>query len=170
MRLVAIGQVVRPHGLRGEVRVRLLTDRPSRFEGLGECLVWDPTADVSVRRSVERVGRRGEHLLVKLAGIDGPDAARALAGKLLAVPEPEALAPPPGHVYPWQLEGCRVETDHGVPVGEVTGIERGPAQDLWVVSDGVRERLIPAVPEIVTSVDLAARRVVIRPPEGLLDL
>ena len=57
-----------------------------------------------------------------------------------------------------------------MPVGEVTGIEQGPAQDLWVVSDGARERLIPAVPEIVITVDLRARRVVIRPPEGLLDL
>jgi 16S rRNA processing protein RimM len=52
----------------------------------------------------------------------------------------------------------------------VTGIEHAPAQDLWVVADGSVVRLIPAVPEIVTEVDLAGRRVVIRPPEGLLEL
>ena len=68
------------------------------------------------------------------------------------------------------LEGCRVVTEDGREVGRVTGIERSPAQDLWVVADEAREHLIPAVPEIVSEVDLEARRVVIRPPEGLLDL
>jgi len=55
-------------------------------------------------------------------------------------------------------------------VGRVLRVEPAPAQDLWVVGDGAREHLVPAVPEIVRDVDLKARRVVIRPPEGLLDL
>ena len=55
-------------------------------------------------------------------------------------------------------------------VGRVARIEQSPAHDLWVVADGERERLIPAVAEIVVEVDLAAGRVVIRPPDGLLDL
>jgi 16S rRNA processing protein RimM len=55
-------------------------------------------------------------------------------------------------------------------IGELTGIEPSPAQDLWVVRGAGREHLIPAVPEIVQEVDLDAKRVVIRPPEGLLDL
>jgi 16S rRNA processing protein RimM len=63
-----------------------------------------------------------------------------------------------------------VLTEEGREVGRVTRIERAGAQDLWVVRADGREHLIPAVPEIVTDVDLAARRVVIRPPEGLLDL
>ncbi len=61
-------------------------------------------------------------------------------------------------------------TAQGELVGEVTGIDNGPAHDLWVVRDGEREHLIPAVPDIVIEVNLAGRRVVIRPPEGLLDL
>jgi 16S rRNA processing protein RimM len=52
----------------------------------------------------------------------------------------------------------------------VLRIEQSPAQDLWVVIDGARERLIPAVAEIVLEVDLSGGRVVIRPPDGLLDL
>jgi 16S rRNA processing protein RimM len=63
-----------------------------------------------------------------------------------------------------------VVTNDGTPVGEVTGIEPSPAHDLWVVRGTEREHLIPAVPEIVQEVDLDARRVVIRPPEGLLEL
>jgi 16S rRNA processing protein RimM len=63
-----------------------------------------------------------------------------------------------------------VETEDGALIGTVTGIERSPAHDLWVVATGERECLVPAVPEIVVDVSLADRRVVIRPPEGLLEL
>mgnify|MGYP003693673025 CR=1 FL=1 len=114
--------------------------------------------------------RQGAAVLLSLAGCDTVDAASALVGRLLAVPEAEALPLPPGQFYPWQLEGCRVMTEDGREVGRVTRIEHSGAQDLWVVSDGARERLIPAVAEIVLEVDVAAGRVVIRPPDGLLEL
>jgi 16S rRNA processing protein RimM len=52
----------------------------------------------------------------------------------------------------------------------VSGVESSPAHDLWVVRGADREHLIPAVAEIVLDVDVSARRVVIRPPEGLLEL
>ena len=55
-------------------------------------------------------------------------------------------------------------------VGTVTGIETSPAHDLWVIELGGHEHLVPAVPDIVLELDLAGRRVVIRPPDGLLDL
>jgi 16S rRNA processing protein RimM len=97
-------------------------------------------------------------------------AAETLRGRWLAVPEAEALPPGPGRFYPWQLEGCRVFTETGQEVGRVTGVESSPAHDLWVVHDGRGEHLIPAVPAIVLEVDLAGRRIVLRPPEGLLEL
>ena len=62
------------------------------------------------------------------------------------------------------------ETRGWAPRGEVSGIEPSPAHDLWVVRGVEREHLIPAVAEIVVDVDVDARRVVIRPPEGLLEL
>jgi len=83
----------------------------------------------------------------------------------VAVAESDALPLADGQFYPWQLEGCRVETADGTRVGEVAGIERSPAHDLWVVADGVREHLVPAV-QRCGEVNLGARRVVIRPPEG----
>jgi len=105
-----------------------------------------------------------------VAGCETVEAASALVGRLVALPEDEALPLPPGRFYPWQMEGCRVLTEDGRDVGRVMRIEHSPAHDLWVVADGARERLIPAVAEIVVEVDLAAGRVVIRPPDGLLDL
>jgi 16S rRNA processing protein RimM len=169
-RLVAIGEIGRPHGLEGEVRVAPLTDRPERFETLRECVLWDVARDRREPCRLRAARRQGTALVVAIAGCDTPEAAAALTGRLLAVPEAEALPPPEGHFYPWQLEGCRVLTEDGREIGRVLRVEPAPAQDLWVVGDDTREHLVPAVAEIVRDVDLIARRVVIRPPDGLLDL
>jgi 16S rRNA processing protein RimM len=169
-RLVVIGEIARPHGLRGEVRVTPLTDRPERFETVTECVLWDEAHDTREPRRITGVRRQGAAVLLSLAGCETVEAAGALIGCLVALPEAEAMPLPPSHFYPWQLEGCRVLTEAGREVGRVTRVEQAPAQDLWVVSDGTRERLIPAVAEIVLEVDLAGGRVVIRPPDGLLDL
>jgi 16S rRNA processing protein RimM len=169
-RLVVIGEIVRPHGLRGHVRVTPLTDDPARFEGLEGCVVWDAVHDRREVRRITTVRRQGASVVLALADCDSVDAAQALVGRLVAVPEALALDPGPGRFYPWQLAGCLVMTEDGREVGRVTGIERSPAHDLWVVAAGDREHLVPAVPEIVLEVDLAGRRVVIKPPEGLLEI
>jgi 16S rRNA processing protein RimM len=168
--LVVVGEVTRPHGLRGEVRVTPHTDRPERFESLDECVLWDPVSDARAVRRLTGSRRQGEAVLISLAGCESVEAARALVGHLVALPRAQALPPPPGHVYPWQLVGCRVVDDEGRPLGELSGIESSPAHDLWIVRAAGREHLIPAVAGIVVDVDVAARRVVIRPPEGLLEL
>ena len=167
---MVIGEVVRPHGLRGEVRVTPLTDDPARFEGLPACVVWDASRDERETRRITGARRQGGAVLVALEGSTSADDAARLVGRYLAVPESEALPPGPGRFYPWQLRGCGVVTEDGREVGRVSGIETSPAHDLWVVETGGREALIPAVAEIVREVDLEARRVVIRPPEGLLEL
>jgi 16S rRNA processing protein RimM len=169
-RLVAIGEIGRPHGLRGEVRVIPLTDRPERFETLGECVLWDEARDRRRPCRINATRMQGDAVLVAVAGYDTPEAVGALTGWLLAVPESEALPAPEGHFYPWQLVGCRVLTEDGRDIGSVLRIEGSAAQDLWVVGDGGREHLVPAVADIVREVDLGGRRVVIRPPEGLLEL
>jgi 16S rRNA processing protein RimM len=169
-RLVAIGEIVRPHGLRGELRVTPLTDDPARFDRVGACVLWDPARDARQPARVVGARRQGEAVLLMLEGCESVDAAAGLVGRLVTVPESEALPPGPGRFYPWQLEGCRVVTEDGRLVGTVTRVEPGPGQDLWVVGDGAREHLVPAVPEIVLDLDLGQRRVVIRPPDGLLDL
>ena len=168
--LVVIGEVTRVYGLRGEVRVIPQTDHPERFERLRECILWDPKRDERTVRRVRGARRQGDVVLLALADCDSPEAAAGLVGRLVALPRTEALPPPPGHVYPWQLIGCKVTTEDGRVVGELSGIEPSPGQDLWVVRGAEREHLIPAVAEIVVEVDVDARRVVIRPPEGLLEL
>jgi 16S rRNA processing protein RimM len=169
--LVAVGEVLRPHGTKGELRVRVLTERPKeRFGRLRECVLWEPDLDRREPCHIDACRFDGDTVLVKVEGIDSPEHARRIAGRLLAVDRGEALPAPEGHFYPWEMEGAPVETRDGRVVGMFKRIESGGAQDLWVIADGDRERLIPAVAEIVVDVNVAARRIVIDPPEGLLEL
>jgi 16S rRNA processing protein RimM len=169
-RLVVIGEIGRPRGLSGALHVTPLTDDPARFARVGDCVLWDAVSGARETRRLTSVQFHARALVVALSDCHSPEAARMLAGRLLAVPESEALPLDDAHFYPWQLEGCQVVTDDGRAVGVVTGIEHTPAHDLWVVRGREREHLIPAVADIVRDVDLAARRVAIRPPEGLLEL
>jgi 16S rRNA processing protein RimM len=169
--LVAIGEVLRTHGVAGELRIRPLTDRPEeRFGALERCFVWEPSTDDRWPCQVASCRLDRNTVLMRVAGVDTADSAAGLVGRLLAVEAREAFPPPPGHFYPWQLAGARVETRDGREVGRFLGVESGAAQDLWVIGAGARNWLVPAVPEIVLDVDVAAGRVVIDPPPGLLDL
>ena len=169
--LVTVGEVLRPWGLQGEVRVRPLTDRPEeRFAALRQCVLWEPEAD---RRETCRIASsrfEGEALFVRMEGVTSPEAAKRLSGRLLAIAQEDVLPAPAGHFYPWEMVGALVETRDGRRVGEFVGVEPNTAQPLWVVADNGREHLVPAVPEIVVDVNVAERRIVIDPPEGLLDL
>ena len=168
--LVAVGEVLRPYGLHGEVKVRPLTDRPrERFGRLERCVLWEPAQD---RREACRIAScrfDGETVLIRVEGIDSPEAARRFQGRLLAVSRDDALPLGEGQFYPWQLEGAEVRTRDGRIVGRFARVESG-AQDLWVVEDGERQLLVPAVASIVVEVSVADRRIVIDPPEGLLEL
>jgi len=168
--LVAVGQVLRPYGLRGEVKVRPLTDRPrERFGRLERCVLWEPDRDLREECRIASCRFDGETVLIRVEGVDSPEAARRFQGRLLAVSRDEVLPLAEGQFYPWQLEGAVVETRDGRPVGRFVRVESG-AQDLWVIEDEGRQRLIPAVASIVVEVSVADRRIVIDPPEGLLEL
>jgi 16S rRNA processing protein RimM len=168
--LIALAKIVRPHGLRGEVKALLLTNDPGQLAGLGECYLWDAASDARSRSRVEQCRIQGRAALLAFEGVGSIALAQALVGRLVAVPE-EALAPlPRGTFYASTLVGASVVTEDGVLVGEFVGLEAAPGQDLWVVRAEGREHLIPAVAEIVREVDVAARRITIRPPAGLLEL
>lgn len=166
--LIAVGRILRPQGRDGEVRLEALTDAPERFRALTECyLVPPPDGE---RRAVEAVRFQGDTPVLKLAGSDRIGDAESLVGRLVSVPRAAVRRLPPEHYYPFDLVGCRVETVDGMPVGVLQDVLAGAAHDLWVVREGSREYLIPAVGAIVLRVDLVERLIVVCPPEGLLAL
>jgi 16S rRNA processing protein RimM len=170
MQLV-VGRVGRPHGLRGEVTVEVRTDDPDRRFAVGSSLATDPAerGPVTVAGSRWHSGR----LLVRFAGVEDRNAAEELRDTLLAIDsdELEQLEDPQAF-YDHDLIGLQVVTAAGEPVGAVSDVLHH-GQDLLVIEGtGPRsgaEILVPFVAAIVPEVDVAARRIVIDPPPGLLD-
>jgi 16S rRNA processing protein RimM len=169
--LVAVARVAKPRGLRGEVACDLLTDFPGRFEGLAALVAVFPGGRRG-RVALEGYWLHGDRVVLKLAGYDTPEAAAALAGCLLAVPESEAVALEEGAFYDWQLEGCRVETVEGGEVGTVREVLHtgGEAPVLVILDDGGRENLVPLAESICVEIDVAARLIRVDAPEGLLEI
>jgi 16S rRNA processing protein RimM len=166
--LIAIARIVRSQGRGGDVRVEPLTDAPERLLALRDCwLVPPPDGE---RRAIERVWFQGRVPVVKLAGCDGLADAAGLVGRLLTIPRAAVRPLPPDRFYAFDLVGCAVETPEGLVLGRVADVLAGPEHDFWAVERGGRRWLLPAVSAIVDRVDLAARRVVARPPEGLAEL
>jgi 16S rRNA processing protein RimM len=126
----------------------------------------------SERRSyeVERARPHRSGGLVKLRGVDDADSAGRLVGGVLTIPASRLPALDSGTYYHFQLVGLSVRDESGAALGEIADIVSTGGADLLVVRSGEREHLIPAAGGIVRSVDLAAGVVVVRPPEGLLDL
>jgi 16S rRNA processing protein RimM len=169
---LTLGRVIGAHGLRGELRVRLLDENDNNLRAATS--VWlareegDPKAAEARVRAVG-AGRRGEARL-SLEGVDGREAAEALRGRLVLGSVERLAALPEGEYYQYELIGCRVEDARGRELGVVEGIwETGAPAVLVVVDEARREHLIPAASEIVREVDVAARRIVIDAPPGLLE-
>jgi 16S rRNA processing protein RimM len=179
---LAVGRVIRPHGVRGEVVVEILTDSPEQRLAVGSVLETDPPGAGPLRISeVRPLHGRGEgdrrgssagRLLVLFDEYADRDVADALRGVYLlvdsaTVPEPDD----PDELNDHQLVGLQALTPDGEQLGSVVRVEHAPASDLLVLSrpDG-RQALVPFVKAIVPEVDLAGGRVVLTPPEGLFDL
>jgi 16S rRNA processing protein RimM len=167
--MAVVGWIARTHGLRGEVIVNLETDFPAeRFYPGAELFVV--RGGEMMRLTLAGVRFHQGRPIVAVTGIDSIDRAQELSGLDLRVP-PDRLVPlPAGTFYRHDLVGCRVETRAGQVVGVVKEVEGTLAASRLVVASGDREILIPLASEICPAIDVAGKRIVIEPPEGLLDL
>jgi len=166
--LVNIGRIETFHGVHGELRVTPWTDFPRRFKKLEK--VWVRSSDSQVREfQVERVRLSGRRVILKLAEVDTREAALELRGALLQIPRPACMVLPNNSFYVFDLIGLRVKSSRGEVIGEITDVWFMPANDVYVVRQGEKEWLIPAVREVIKSVDVEAGEMIIEPMEGLLD-
>jgi 16S rRNA processing protein RimM len=169
MQLV-VGRILRPHGVRGEVVVDVRTDFPEQRYAVGTVFDTDPPAAGPL--TVSELRPHQGRLLIMFEGYADRDVADHLRGVLLCVdgtvvPDPAD----PDEFHDHQLIGLRAESPEGELIGEVLRIDHAPASDLLVLRlpDG-RTGLVPFVRAIVPTVDIAAGRVVLTPPEGLFDV
>ena len=184
--MAVVGRIARPHGIRGQVVVNLETDFPyERFQTGAELFVKGrpegrpPPEETSVRDSLQALPKRlvistvrfhNGRPIVGFDGVDDMNQAIALAGNELRVPVEWLTALPPATFYRHDLVGCAVDSVDGTHVGEVTDVEGTLGGSRLVVSTGRGEVLVPLAAEICRSIDPAGKRIVIEPPEGLLEL
>lgn len=168
-RFLLIGQIVRPHGVRGEVRVMVHTDVPERFTWLRAVYVSEE-ADTDSPRCMDVEGARFHQnaVLLKLAGCDDRNTAETLRSLWLFVPFAEAIPLEDGEYYLYQLEGLRVVSEDDELLGTLVEVMETPANNVFVVQGPYGEILLPDVPDVVKEIDFAAQLVTIHLLPGIL--
>jgi 16S rRNA processing protein RimM len=166
--LISIGRVLKPHGVKGEIRIEPLTDHPGRFRGLRRVYLTSPRGETKecIIRSVRTVD---DSPLLLLEGYDSPERSRGLNGWLVQVPEEEAIPLPEGQYYRFELIGMEVESEAGEMLGRIIDIFPTGSNDVYVMKAGRREVYLPATKEVIRQVDRKAKRMVIHVVDGLLD-
>jgi 16S rRNA processing protein RimM len=160
---VAVGRVARAHGVRGEVAVLVLSEVEGRFAP-GATLWLEDGRTLTVESSKPHRGG----LLVRFHEVRDREQAKGLQRALLVVPESSSPSLPEGSWWDHQIEGCAVETDRGRPLGTVREVIHTAANDVWsVVDGGGRETLVPVLIDVLVSVDVGAKRIVVREIAGL---
>lgn len=167
---MAVGRIVGVHGLNGELRVELHTDFPERFAA--GVTVWMGTelVDYAVTGAREHKGM----ILLTVEGVDDRSTAESLRGEWLFIPEDAAMELPEGDYWVHDIIGLSVVDEEGQVLGRVTDVLQTGANDVYIVAptEGVnrgRELLIPAIADVIQTVDVAAGLLTIRVVPGLLE-
>lgn len=163
--LIVIGQISRPHGVHGELRVVPYTDLPERFSWLKTVYVGEKEPQLL---QVESVRFHHDLILLKFVGYDDRDAAAVWRGALLQVPESEAIPLAEGEYFLFQLIGLDVVTDSGKPLGKLTQILETGANNVFCVNGEHGELLLPDIDEVILDIDFANGRMTVHPLPGLL--
>lgn len=163
--LVYVANIIKPHGLKGGLKVRILSDNPKRFLP-GESLLLAGSHRIQ-ETVIERFVPQNRYGLIKLEGIDSIEQAGEWTGSDLAIPS-EKIAPlEAGHYYTFQLLGMSVVSEAGRELGTLSQIEEAPAGDIYQVSGESGQFYIPSQGDIILKIDVERKVMVIRDVEGL---
>ncbi len=162
-----IGKVVALFGVRGELKVMLLTDVPNRFNELDVVYVGPN----HMQHRIERVRPyKGEMVILKLQGIDDANTAEKMRNFDITIPETELAQLPPDSYYQHDIFGLQVVTVKGRAVGTIVDIIVTGSNDVYIIKSPAGEQnLIPAIKDVVKQVDLRRKVMYIDPIAGLLD-
>ena len=167
---VSIGEVAKPHGIRGEVRVHSHADSPSLFDDLDEVFLAGGRGRPR-RYGILSFRPHQGVILLTLDGVEDRNAAEELRGSEVLIPK-EAL-PEPGEdeLYMHEVMGMQVRLADGTVLGAVEDFDIRGDSEVWTVKGpGGEEILLPVADQFVIEVDAEAGYAVVEPPPGLLEL
>jgi 16S rRNA processing protein RimM len=159
---ITIGEVLAAWGTNGKVKVAVVSDFPQRF---------DATATVYINRqpmTIESTEWHKGKAIIKLDAIDSVESAQQLQGQPVEIHRSQVYPLPEGQYYHFQLVGLEVWTTQGELVGTVTEVLAGRSNDNYLVRGARGEVLIPAIDDVIESIDLDRGRITIEAIKGLL--
>ena len=164
---LTVGEVAAPFSRFGEVKVNLETDFPNRFARLAQVCLRSKTGEARLF-DVEKTRLHKGQILLKLRGIDSINDAETLRNHKVQVRSNEAVPLQSNEFYIHDLIGCEVTLPEGRVLGRISNVLRGASNDVYVIGQGKDEILLPAIRDVVQSVDIAAKKIVVTPTPGLL--
>ena len=162
---MTVGLIERPFGVRGEVKVRSLSDVPGRLEGLTRVSLLAKNGQ-TLETSVTHVRRAGTRFILGLTGVTTPEDAGVWRGSFIRTTRGSVPELPTGQYYECDLVGLAVQTDEGRLIGVLEEIWELPGNSLFVVRQGTKEVLIPAAKELIVAVDVPGRTMTVRLIDG----
>ena len=160
-RFVQVGVVGGAHGRSGQLRITPTTDNPERFRPGGVIYIQERSY------TIQAVVPGRERVLVKRAGVESPEDARALVNAPVEVPATEVPPVPDGTYYHFQVLDMDAYDAAGGYLGRLAEVLSTGANDVYVVRSQETELLVPAIADVVLSVDVEGRRMTVDLPEGL---
>lgn len=165
--LLLIGQFTNPHGIRGQLKLHAVTNRPGHLQHVKTVFIGEALTPYKLQRAAEH---KPTVLIVTLAGVDTREAAEVLKGQEVYIRQADALPLEEDEYYLHDLPGLRVVTTDGTDIGIVKEVIETGANEVLVVKrpDG-SEVLIPMIKDIIKQLDITAKIIVIEPMPGLLE-
>ncbi len=166
--LITIGKVVKPFGVKGEMKIEPMTDFPERFRKVRRVYLVSP-AGKEIACETQSVRYADDVPFLLLKGYDSPEKAKELNGWFVKVSEEETVPLPEGTYYWFEVIGMDVFSESGEKLGKIVDIFQTGSNDVYVMKQGRKETYLPATKEVVKQVDRAAKRIIIHVVDGLME-
>lgn len=161
---VTVGKIVKPFGVRGQVRVLSLTDVPGRLENLHEVML-ETSSGQTIATEVTDVQCDGRSYLLRFAAFSSPEEIGAYRGAWLKIPQSAVPPAPDDHFYQFELIGLTVKEESGNVLGILEEVIETPGQHLFLIRGSGKEFLLPAFKKWIVTIDIPGQEMTVLPKE-----
>ena len=159
------GKIVGTHGVRGMVRIQPWCDDAEFLKSFKKFYLQSSMEEIHL----SDVKLNGNVVIAKVSGVDTIEGAEALRNKVILIKRDDANLPE-GRYFISELIGCAVfDVDSGESLGTLTDVSETGANDVWHITRNEKEYLVPAIDEVIVSVDIEQEKIVLRPLKGIFD-
>jgi len=156
---LTVGMIVRPQGIKGEVKVQAYTDYPERFSELKTVIIRKGLLDQEVR--IEKARYSKTDVFLQLEGVDNRDSAEELRSAMIFIRRDQAAKLPSDAFYIVDLIGCVVKNQKHIVLGTVYDIIETGSNDVYIVKGAYGDLMVPALKTVVQSVDVRAKEIIV---------